>query len=143
MEYKSVDEMFADWDQRFAAKPWRYKVKVYIRRFFNRVKDNLYKVKWGLQRMFRGYDDPLLWNLSSYITRYLLLGLRSMREHGSGYPMGFDSPEEWNAILDEMITGFEAAERFVEGIHAPQEGDEELMSRALSLFQEYYLALWD
>ena len=73
--------------------PWRLGFK---------VKNLYYQVKYGFQRMFRGYDDTELFNMDmTFIDRYSKI-LKDFREYHHGYPPSITN-EQWDDILDEMI----------------------------------------
>lgn len=105
------------------------------------VKRNL-QAFW--QRGRRGYADTDLWSFDSYLAGVLVKALAQLRDTTHGYPSGLDTPEEWAAILTQMVDGF-AAHRDIMNT-----GDTEAMrtaterfQRGMELFSEYYLALWD
>ena len=73
--------------------PWRLGFK---------IKNLYYQVKYGFQRMFRGYDDTEVFNTDlTFIDRYLKI-LKDFRKNHCGYPPSITN-EQWDDILDEMI----------------------------------------
>ena len=73
--------------------PWRLGFK---------VKNLYYQVKYGFQRMFRGYDDTEVFDMDMvFIDRYLKI-LKDFRKNHCGYPPSITN-EQWDDILDEMI----------------------------------------
>ena len=73
--------------------PWRLGFK---------IKNLYYQVKYGFQRMFRGYDDTEVFNADlTFIDRYLKI-LKDFRKNHYGYPLSITN-EQWDDILDEMI----------------------------------------
>lgn len=73
--------------------PWRLGFK---------VKNLYYQVKYGFQRMFRGYDDTEVFNADlTFIDRYLKI-LKDFSKNHYGYPPSITN-EQWDDILDEMI----------------------------------------
>lgn len=73
--------------------PWRLGLK---------IKNLYYQIKYGFQRMFRGYDDNELFNMDiTFVNRYLKV-LKNFRENHYGYP-GYITEKQWDNILDEMI----------------------------------------
>ena len=73
--------------------PWRLGFK---------IKNLYYQVKYGFQRMFRGYDDTEVSNADlTFIDRYLKI-LKDFRKNHYGYPLSITN-EQWDDILDEMI----------------------------------------
>lgn len=92
--------------------------------FYNEIH---YSIKYGFQRMFRGYDDRYLFSYHTENTRYTLEVLKWMKMNKMGSPYT-DDPEgvlktkdttegkgmdknwhkRWDEALDIMIEGFEA-----------------------------------
>lgn len=73
--------------------PWRLGFK---------IKNLYYQVKYGFQRMFRGYDDTEVFNTDlTFIDRYLKI-LKDFSKNHHGYPPSITN-EQWDDILDEMI----------------------------------------
>lgn len=73
--------------------PWRLGFK---------IKNLYYQVKYGFQRMFRGYDDTEVFNADlTFIDRYLKI-LKDFSKNHHGYPPSITN-EQWDDILDEMI----------------------------------------
>ncbi len=120
----------------------------------NRLGDLKRKIKWGFQRMFRGYDDTAIWNLDSYVTEIALPVLKWYKKYGHGLPWNEEvepqrsfTTEEWNDVLDKMILSFQLihdededfqshdTEWYTEHNNQIQEG--------LNLFAKYYRNLWD
>jgi len=102
-----------------------------------RVRELKYQIKWAWQRLFRGYDDRVWWNLNSYLCKMLPVWLRKIK---TGHLHPADLTEEaWEAMLEEMADGFE------EGYYLMDigDGDAEKFERAMKLFIERIFDLWD
>lgn len=82
----------------------------------------LKQLKWAWQRLYRGWDDRVIWSIMDYLARLLPVWLERLKEEkhgvpGSLCPEGMDVEEAsivWDGILDEMIAGFAAASRILE-----------------------------
>jgi hypothetical protein len=125
-------------------------------RCWMRAKDTYYEIKWGLQRMFRGYDDTALWSLDSYLTPIVLPVLKEMRQHCYGLPhneatVTSFTEEEWNATLDRMIFSFQYMydeDHMLNGFHdgaysaAFWRDNKEKINEGLTLFGKHFQALW-
>ena len=59
-------------------------------------------VKWFIQKIFRGYSDPEVWDLSGTTAKFLLPRLKCLRGMKHGYPFML-SPAEWNKIIGKII----------------------------------------
>ncbi len=76
------------------------------------------KLKWAVQRVFRGWDDRVIWNIDMYLARMMPVWLRQLKAQKGFPPLVFhgddvdieESEKMWNEILDKMIEGFEAAQ---------------------------------
>lgn len=92
--------------------------------------------KFKEQRMSRGFDDSELWNLFETFAMFILPRLKVFRDKHFSTPANM-SNEEWNGILDGMITAFEL-------ITSEYSDDEdERIDLGLKLFSKYFLNLWD
>lgn len=131
-------DLFAKWEEERKwkeAHPFRAfpgEAYDFVRYVVPRViGDTLREIKWGFQRMFRGYDDRWLWQyeqMNSELTVKILKWLQK-NKHGSPFvhdPYGvIDIKEEethgenkwdvnkkfhdrWNKCLGLIIAGFEA-----------------------------------
>lgn len=84
-----------------------------------------------LQRYKYGCDERDLWNLDYTITEFITPRLKMFRERNRCFP-SYMTLEEWNAILDKMIYGFEN-----------YEDDSEASKQAFELLAKYYVHLWE
>lgn len=73
----------------------------------NRITDIMFNIKMWWQRKTRGWADTDIWNLETTAAEWILPRLKALRENTIGYPTELESFESWEAILDEMIFGFE------------------------------------
>lgn len=90
---------------------------------FDRIKYKIWHpIKWAWQRLYRGWDDRVIWSIMDYLARMLPVWLERLREEthgvpGSLCPEGRDVEEAsivWDGILDKMIVGFVAAKQILE-----------------------------
>lgn len=134
-----------------------------VPRFF----DNLYyKCKWGLQRMFRGYDDMMVFGFHSEITDLIIPVLKAIKDDKHGVPfmeevggnMEDDNIElhekAWHQKLDTMISGFEAARRLdcadnwdpeeknIEKKRALDAADYKRFEEGMDALKKYFFTLW-
>lgn len=103
------------------------------------------EIKWAWQRVFRGWDDTVVWSIDMHLNVMLPQWLRVLRDNGMGVPCGM-SETEWHDILNRMIAGFEAGKRLDEWKWSDNDEWKQLESQldeALKLLVEYYRALWD
>ena len=147
-EYKTAEELMKDLNKF----DFWWEVRYYLWwKWVNLFRDTKDNIKWGFQRMFRGYDDEVYWSLYSALRRLIIPGLKHLREHEIGHPMYDEirSWDDWAKVLDEMIEGFkifdEEDDRFYEKGYFDSEQykiDEAKKKRALELFAKYYRSLW-
>lgn len=68
------------------------------------------KLKWFLQRRFRGWADCDLWDMDYHLAKLILPRIRAYRdfkkENSAGYPANL-TEKDWNEILDKIVDGFE------------------------------------
>ena len=66
------------------------------------VKDTYWEIRYGFQRMFKGYDSvDVFETFAKFIDRYTKI-LTRLRNNHCGYPYNL-TEEEWDAVIDEMI----------------------------------------
>ena len=97
-------------------------------------------VKFAYQRLVRGYDDRVTWDLPAYIYRMIIAHLKHQRDNGSGRPVGL-TEKGWHKVLDKMIKGFELDDDWTN--KKQMEKYQKARSEALVLFSIYYDSLWD
>lgn len=66
------------------------------------TKDTYWEIRYGFQRMFKGYDSvDTFETFAKFIERYTKI-LTEYRKKHVGYVWGMEN-EEWEAIIDEML----------------------------------------
>lgn len=81
--------------------------------FYENIESFFRWIKHSFQRAFRGYADCDTWGFDSYLSEVIANGLKHLKKYTHGYPGDFNSPEEWEAALQTMIDGFEAATNII------------------------------
>ena len=98
------------------------------------------------QRLCRGWDDTVLWDLYAQHTAYILPRLRAFRDHHAGYP-GSLTDKQWQKILDNIVDAFELIairDAWELGNDKGRiEKNEKKIKKGLRLFAKWYLYLWD
>lgn len=97
------------------------------------------QAKWRKQRKKYGYDTTELWSLDSTIAKFILPRLKAFRSFRCGYPGALNSREEWDAILDVMIQGFEIQ---ADDSRWHEYGADNKIDAGIKVFCEWYCALW-
>jgi hypothetical protein len=91
-----------------------------------------------------------VFSLDYYLAKKILPSLKLFRdktkEDFGGYPCGFDTPEEWTKVLDEMIWSFQY---LVDGEETGNPFDLEVMGvnaereqKGFELFGKHFRNLW-
>lgn len=105
-----------------------------------------YKIRWFLQKLFRGYSDPEVWDLQWHTAKYVLPRLKKLRKIRHGFPAMLceegkteeESDKEWGDILGKMIKAFELIlTDDCDGMNNPE------IDEGTELFGKYFRALWD
>jgi hypothetical protein len=109
------------------------------------------QVKFFFQRLFRGYSDDEVWDLDNAILRFTLPRLKALRKITQSYPCTFEEGnteegwDRWKVMLDKMIHAIELKLKdeywYVES--ATVDKDTAKVEEGMSLFHEYFDALWD
>lgn len=93
------------------------------------------------QRARRGYSNEDTYSFEDYLANVIIGGLTELRNRELAHPGGLD-PEEWRAILDEIIIGFRTflddEKRFSDDAEVRAKID-----RGWELFREWFPSLWD
>lgn len=103
------------------------------------------KAKYAYQRVTRGYDDLVVWNLNSFVSKVVADVTRGMRENGFGYPADL-TEEKWGEILGKIEEGFRAATDLYEmNYDTLDEAEklEETFREGMDLFSAHFHSLWD
>ena len=120
------------------------------------LKDLHWDVHYGLQRMFRGYDEvDTFETFAKFIERYSKI-LTDYRKHHIGY-CGEMTEEEWDATIDEMIYHLkymdeetvidelenDVPENWSVSAKTVSEVLDSHKDRFFELFSKYFYNLWD
>jgi len=177
---KKIDKKIAEMMSGFGCgDPVYSKIKIiesiclFISKWKYKLTEGAYfKLKYFLQRIFRGYDDLDKWNAAWYIARKAIPVLTDMRNsfHGTSIkwhredrfgeiieltkdevyssnevPESF-TEDEWRNVLDEIIYGFKFVLRLDEDVDFNEEEYNKNYKRhkkGLKLFSIYFMNLWD
>jgi len=162
---------------------------IYIRLIINHLDDFFHWYYWHItqkivniqnakMRVTHGYDWGDVWNMNTWFVEGAVPILEHWIENGISFPGGWtdegdklsvESPEEWTAILTEMLEGFKLYKQcYVDGgIPTPKsewhttkfhpmigdvtfkhryhltEDEDKKLKRSLYLFSKYFYTLWD
>jgi hypothetical protein len=114
--------------EKYSPFNWTYTVYGYLHNepltFF---KDLWRNIKYAWQRVFRGWDDTVTWSVDYWLNNIMPDILRKLKADKHGIPgemfpdqMNITKEDDiaaeikWNAIMDDMIAGFEAARELSE-----------------------------
>jgi hypothetical protein len=110
------------------------------------------ELKWAWQRVYRGWDDRVLWSIHDHLIDHLPIWLTWLRDNGAGFPADM-TEQQWNEELSRMIAGFEAARKLddldwmdIQGKDeqaAEQQRLSEVFNNGMKSFTEYFFSLWD
>ena len=98
-------------------------------------------LKYWWQRRVRGFDERELWNLDQTLTLWLLPRLRAFSRNPSGHPYGFESMEDWQATLGEIIWALEKHSDY--NFISASDEEAKRVEAGMELFGKYWRALWD
>lgn len=117
--------------------------------------DTYRTIKFGFQRMFRGYSNQELYSFHyCFVERYIKI-LKDFKKHNVAYPTNM-TEEHWDEILDEMIYHLEMMDEdnVTESLKRAMPEDWEpayntvweVMERNrkafFALFSEYFYNMW-
>lgn len=110
------------------------------------IRDTYLMIKWFFQRGYRGYADCDVWSIDGYLLSWLPEALTVLTKNQHGYPANMSGPEEWEDILNAMISGLKSANKslMLEG-ETPEDNRRlyEAGEVGLDLFRKHFYSLWD
>jgi hypothetical protein len=168
-KYNSFEEMIAELNAEYDALPWWRKALDAIQYILKEIwgiispKVNIRRLRFLWQRLTRGFDDSVTWDLDGIFVKFILPRLKRFREiEKLGVPgkLCYLSPEDenkltetendfyyskvhaqWNEILDKMILAFELIEKDELSIENYEEQNKKI-EEGLNLFVQYFRDLW-
>lgn len=117
------------------------------------------QTKWAWQRVFRGWDDRVIWSIDFYLSDKIPQWMERLKKTKNGIPMMmFKREDDWtndetsekrekeyDLILDKIIFGFREYHRMHEDILSEEEETKakKEFNEAFDLFREYFETFWD
>ena len=78
------------------------KITIPFYRAKRKIKNVYWNIRYGLQRMFKGYDSVDVFDaFEQFIERYTKI-LTDLKKYKNGFPCDM-TEDEWDGIIDEMI----------------------------------------
>ena len=107
------------------------------------IEESYYRIKWFIQRGYRGYADCDAWSLDYYLAGWMPAALKRLENNKIGCPCGM-TPRGWRTRLRIMRDGFEAARAMGDIFDAKQYRQlKRRLDKGLKVFSVHYLSLWD
>ena len=123
------------------------------------------EIKYAWQRVFRGWDDRIIWSIDSYLAEMIPVWVTVLKESKWGVPIimftddemkdpnGISNEadaraeKEYDIILDKIIDGFSSYDKLQQycfEIDSPEETlAKQKFEQGFDLFKEYFSTLWD
>lgn len=132
-----------------------------------KIGEDIYnQFKWAWQRVFRGWDDRVIWSIDYHLAEMIPLWLTELKKDKHGVPNVMFSENDYegenydisddvltkresqyNAILDGIITGFICYKKMSDCEYKYQSSKwkscERLFEEGFDLFKKYFGTLWD
>lgn len=85
------------------------------------------------------------WGFDTYLAQVVVVGLRRFRNEAHGFPESFESFEEWQSVIDEILEGFELYIEPGDRIRWLREGhpDRIKWDNSRALLMKWWEAFWD
>ncbi len=109
------------------------------------VGESYYRVKWFIQRGYRGYADCDVWSLDYYLSGWMPEALARLQANKIGHPIGM-TQKGWDTRLEKMKQGFIEARKVSDMVYmTPQDCTraQRRMEAGLKVFAKHFLSLWD
>lgn len=105
-----------------------------------------FEIRCGWQRLFRGYDDTVKWNLETHLANLIQEVTTWIAEKGSGHPCEL-TEEKWKEILQQISFGFGSYLEMRSGFYTYEDSEYKRLNKefkkGMKLFSKYYGNLWD
>jgi hypothetical protein len=160
---------FAEWiDKMFDGGIGSYRASYMFSHPWLLVDAGWTEVRYAWQRVFRGWDDRVWWDINGHISHYMPQWIETLRKNTCGHPVTSefdgmsvdDAHDKWCKILKEMEDGFRALDNIESGDYLSKYalgeialGDSKMLEeekklnekgdRALELFVKWFRNLWD
>lgn len=120
------------------------------------------RIKWAWQRVFRGYDDRVIWSVDYYLSSMIPKWMNELKNNDDGVPsslfVGLEKDEsgnptdesieiarvKWNEILTDIGKGFAAYNEMNMYLCDDEKIDELkiIFNHGFDLFKKYFSDLW-
>lgn len=132
-----------------------YSVYHLVRNPHKIIKQLYLRVKWAWQRVFRGWDDRVIWDVDYHLAKMIPVWIMEIKKFG-GIPCQFLYDEEgkaieedvavkqYHGILDQVITGF-VCYQHINDMCVPVGQDkvyQRLYEQGMALFVEHFPSFW-
>lgn len=123
-----------------------------------------HQIKWAWQRVFRGWDDRVIWDIGTYLSRNMPIWIERLKDDKQGIPIDmFDglphdenygySPEDtevalkrWDDVLTKIGVGFVTA-NLIGDYHLYNTDDYDaamkIYNEGMDAFRDHFFSLWD
>ena len=145
-DFDSLNKSFNLWD----------KITIPFYRIKNKLRDVYWEIRYGFQRMFKGYDYVDTFETFAKFTERYYKILMEYKKHHNSHPSNF-TEEEWDNIIDDMLRHLyymdeenvekelskNVPENWTVGSKTTYEIMEKHKNEFFKLFSEYFYNLWD
>ena len=110
------------------------------------IEQPLWEIKLAWQRVFRGYDDTMSWNLETHLADLINKITLDMADNGHGHPDKL-TEKKWKEILQQISFGFGSYMEMRSGCYTFKDKEykrlEKEYKKGMELFAKYFPYLWD
>jgi hypothetical protein len=124
------------------------------------------EIKYAWQRVFRGWDDTLIWSVDHYLAETIPVWVREIKKYKDGIPMQFfredddyldtdgmyktkpgaweRAEKEYSDVLDKIAMGFEAYTKMgdiIDYYSDEYKEQEKIFNEGFDLFKKYFSTL--
>lgn len=102
--------------------------------------DDKRESKFSNHRIERGFDDSETWSLRDSIADFIVPRLEVFINLTAGYPIEFNSLDEWKIVLNKILWSFKSTKSMDTGEDELYPWDK--FEEGMNLFNKYYINLW-
>ena len=132
------------------------KITMPFYRIKNKLRDVYWEIRYGFQRMFKGYDYVDTFETFAKFTERYYKILTEYKKHHNSHPSNF-TEEEWDNIIDDMLRHLyymdeenvekelskDVPDNWVVSSKTTYEIMEKHKNEFFKLFSEYFYNIWD
>lgn len=138
-------DIVLQWMTKYSPPLGSYNYAAYLYQPHKYFGDLYDRVKWFIQRGYRGYSDRDTWSIDWYLCDWMPRALETLKNRKIGHPVGL-TRRSWNVRLDRMINAFHIARKIQNANYKTQVEVQQALKqfrKDFNLVKIHFFSLWD